>query len=195
MNLQLQAVLREMEAFGTSNDAHATQRQDKMLNITPDTGQFLNLLVRMLNARQVLEVGTSNGYSTLWLADAVRAIDGQVTTLELSPAKVALARDNFQEAGLAPWIEVMDGDAGAFLAFAHDMAYRLIFLDSERSEYCGWWHQLQRVLAPGGLIVVDNATSHREEMAPFMKLVGATLGYRNCLVTQGKGALMIFKEA
>lgn len=191
--MPLSALLAELAAFGDANDAAAGRRQDKMLNITPDTGEFLALMLRMLQARRVLEVGTSNGYSTLWLADAVRDIDGQVTTLEHSVEKQALARANFERAGLSPWISLVPGDAGAFLALPQP-PYRLIFLDSERTEYPGWWPHLQALLEPGGLMVVDNATSHREEMAPFVELVNATPGYRTCLVTQGKGEFLIFKE-
>lgn len=193
MTPALQNLLAELEAFGSENDAHAASRASKMLNITPDTGPFLALMVRLLAARQVLEIGTSNGYSTLWLADAVREIDGMVTTLELSPAKVLMARENFERAGLAPWIRQVAGEAGAWLAQAPDGAFRLVFLDSERSEYVGWWRELQRILAPGGLIVVDNATSHALEMVPFQAEVSATPGYLTSLVTLGNGELLILK--
>ena len=193
MTPALQSLLAELEVFGSENDAHAASRAAKMLNITPDTGPFLSLMVRALSARQVLEVGTSNGYSTLWLADAVRDIDGQVTTLELSPEKVLLARENFERAELAPWIRQVVGEAGAWMATAPAAAFRLVFLDSERSEYVAWWPHLQRILAPGGLIVVDNATSHELEMAPFQASVAATPGYLTSLVTQGNGELLILK--
>lgn len=193
MTPELLALLNELAAYGASNDATAASRGEKMLNITPDTGPFLALMIRALQARQVLEVGTSNGYSTLWLADAVREIDGLVATLELAPHKVLQARENFERAGLAPWIRQEVGDAGVYLKRAADGAFRLIFLDSERSEYVGWWSELQRVLAAGGMIVVDNATSHEAEMAPFTALVQATPGFITSLVTLGNGELLILK--
>src|SRR5215510_14729547 len=88
MNPQLQSLMAELEQFGKANDCVMTERSRRMLNITRDTGEFLAVLVRATVARRVLEIGTSNGYSTLWLADAVRAIGGAVTTVELSEYKV-----------------------------------------------------------------------------------------------------------
>jgi predicted O-methyltransferase YrrM len=109
-------LLTELEAFGENNDAARATRAERMLNITRDTGEFLAVMIKAMHARRVLEVGTSNGYSTLWLAWAASAIDGQVTTLEVSEAKIALARENFARAGLDDRITLQSGDAGATLA-------------------------------------------------------------------------------
>jgi predicted O-methyltransferase YrrM len=138
-----------------------------MLNITPDTGEFLAVLVKAMQARRILEIGTSNGYSTLWLADAAASIDGAVTTMEMSPQKIAMARQNFERAGLAQRITQREGDAGALLEQLGDGAFDLVFLDSRRSAYLDWWPALKRILRAGGLLVVDNATSHADEMADF----------------------------
>src|SRR5512135_42008 len=99
---KLDALFRELERFGQENDAQASSRSHKMLNITPDTGEFLRLLVRALKARRILEIGTSNGYSTLWLACAVQPINGSVTTLEKSPYEADMARANFARAEMQP---------------------------------------------------------------------------------------------
>ena len=87
-----QALKDELGRFGADNDARESERGRRMLNITPDTGEFLSVLVRFGDTRRVLEIGTSNGYSTLWLAEAATAIDGHVTTLEYADDKVAMAR-------------------------------------------------------------------------------------------------------
>ena len=84
MTRPLEGLLAELEEFGKTNDGSTTERPRRMLNITRDTGEFLAVLVRATLAQRVLEIGTSNGYSTLWLADAARAIGGSVTTVELS---------------------------------------------------------------------------------------------------------------
>ncbi|WP_157267386.1 O-methyltransferase [Azohydromonas aeria] len=183
----------ELERFGEDNDRGTGDRPRRMLNITRDTGEFLSVLVRATAARRVLEVGTSNGYSTLWLAEAARAIGGHVTTVEFQEWKADLAALNFERAGLHEAITQVLGDAGALLQRTPDAAFDLVFLDSERTEYPGWWPDLRRVLRPGGLLVVDNATSHVEEMAPFAALLAADAGFTTSLVPVGKGELLAVK--
>src|SRR3989441_5801897 len=115
MTNPLDSVLTELDQFGKANDALTTERPRLMLNITRDTGEFLAVLVRATLARRVLEIGTSNGYSTLWLAGAVRAIGGGVATGGLSDYKIGLARATFAPADLAPHILLLYDDAGPML--------------------------------------------------------------------------------
>jgi predicted O-methyltransferase YrrM len=189
----LDALLSELEQFGKANDGANAERPRRMLNITRDTGEFLAVLVRATVARRVLEIGTSNGYSTLWLASAVRAIGGAVTTVELSEHKIGLAIANFARSGLASQITLLHEDAGRVLQRSADGAFDLVFLDSERPEYPGWWPHLKRVLRPGGLLVVDNATSHAAEMAPFVALVAADVSFVTSLVPVGNGEFLAVK--
>jgi predicted O-methyltransferase YrrM len=165
-----------------------------MLNITPDTGEFLAVLVKAMRARRILEIGTSNGYSTLWLADAVASIDGDVTTIEMSPQKIAMARENFARGGLENRITQLEGDAGAHLQQLDEEAFDLVFLDSKRSAYLAWWPALRRVLRTGGLLVVDNATSHAEEMAAFIAAVKSDSAFTTSLVPVGKGEFLAVKS-
>jgi predicted O-methyltransferase YrrM len=189
----LEALLAELEQFGKSNDGSTSERSRRMLNITRDTGELLAVLVRATMARRVLEIGTSNGYSTLWLASAARAIGGSVTTVELAEYKIELATANFARSGLARHITLLHEDAGRVLLRSGDGAFDLVFLDSERTEYPGWWSALKRVLRPGGLLVVDNATSHRSEMAPFVALVSADAAFVTSLVPVGNGEFLAVK--
>lgn len=190
----LETLKAKLERFGADNDAVHEERPLRMLNITRDTGEFLSVLVRATEARRVLEIGTSNGYSTLWLAAAATAIGGSVTTVEYAEFKVGLARTNFERSGLAAVIDLVHDDAGRLLERTEDSAYDLVFLDSERPEYPGWWRQMRRVLRSGGLLVVDNATSHPEQMAPFVALVEADEAFVTVLVPIGNGEFMAVKE-
>lgn len=190
MTESLQELLLELEQFGLSNDGTIADRPRRMLNITRDTGEFLSVLVRAMNAQRVLEIGTSNGYSTLWLASAAKAIDGHVTTVELSGFKLALAAKNFERSGLASFIRQVDGEAGTLLRSSPESSFDAVFLDSERSEYLGWWPDIKRVLRKGGLLVVDNATSHAGEMAPFVAQVSADPDFTTCTVPVGNGEFL-----
>ncbi|UCV29860.1 O-methyltransferase [Ferribacterium limneticum] len=190
MNKTLDALLRELEEFGSHNDAVNTERPRRMLNITRDTGEFLSVLVRATNAKRVLEIGTSNGYSTLWLAQAAIAIGGHVTTIERSDFKQKLAANNFERSGIAHAITQVQGDAADFLNAHPDASYDLIFLDSERAEYPAWQAHLKRILNAGGLLVVDNATSHASEMAPFVALISADNDFSHCTVPVGNGEFL-----
>ena len=193
MSESLDALLAELEKFGQDNDAVITDRPRRMLNITRNTGELLAVLVKAMNATRVLEIGTSNGYSTLWLANAARAIGGRVTTVEKAELKVGMARANFARSGLADVIALVNDDAGAVLKRAANGSVDLIFLDSERPEYPGWWPDLKRVLRPRGLLVVDNATSHPEQMAPFVALVTADPDFTTSLVPVGNGEFLAVK--
>lgn len=187
MTESMQELLLEIEQFGLRNDSTITDRPRRMLNITRDTGEFLSVLVRAMNARRVLEIGTSNGYSTLWLALAAKVVDGRVTTAERSDYKLGLAAGNFQRSGLAALITQVHGEAGALLERSGEASFDLVFLDSERSEYPGWWPKIKRVLRKGGLLVVDNATSHAAEMAPFVAIVTSDPDFTTCTVPVGNG--------
>ena len=189
----LMELLAELEDFGQRNDATITERPRRMLNITRDTGEFLSVLVKAMDAKRVLEIGTSNGYSTLWLAKAARDIGGAVTTVELSEYKVGMARANFARSGLERAITLVHDHAAAVLKRTADGALDLVFLDSERPEYPGWWADLRRVLRPGGLLVVDNATSHAEQLAPFVALVTADPAFSTSLVPVGNGEFLAVK--
>lgn len=191
----LKALKDELARFGAENDARESERGRRMLNITPDTGEFLSVLVRFGRARRVLEIGTSNGYSTLWLAEAAAAIDGHVTTLEYAEDKVAMARATFARSGLADRITLIHEDAGQWLAQAADASIDLLFLDSDREQYAGWWPQLRRVLRPGGLLVVDNALSHAEQMEPLRVLLDADPDFSTSLVPVGNGELLAVRNA
>jgi predicted O-methyltransferase YrrM len=191
----LDALKADLERFGRSHDAATPEFPRRMLNITRDTGELLGVLVRATAARRVLEIGTSNGYSTLWLAEAAAATGGAVTTVEIAPHKLELAAATFARSGLARLIERVHDDAGSVLRRAGDATYDLIFLDSERPEYPGWWPDLRRALRPGGLLVVDNATSHPLEMAPFVALVKADPAFATALVPIGKGEFLAVKAA
>ena len=192
--MDLEQLKRELDRFGEQHDEAQPSRGRKMLNITRDTGELLALLVQRRGAQAVLEIGTSNGYSTLWLAEAVKRLDGRVTTIERDEKKISLAEANFQRAGLSPWIILLAGEAGSLLPSLPTAGYQLIFLDSDRQHYQGWWPEIRRLLAPRGLLVVDNAISHESEMRDWMAQVRRDPDFLTSLVPVGKGEFLAVRR-
>ena len=192
--MDLEQLKRELERFGKQHDEAQPSRGGKMLNITRDTGELLALLVQTRGAQAVLEIGTSNGYSTLWLAEAVKRLDGRVTTIELGESKRAMAALNFEHAGLEPWIDQLAGEVGSLFPSLPTAGYQLIFLDSDRQHYQGWWPEIRRLLAPRGLLVVDNAISHENEMRDWMVQVRRDPDFLTSLVPVGKGEFLVVRR-
>ena len=192
MDAALLALLDDLWQAGDDNDARETERPRRMLNITPDTGRLLWILVRALRATRILEVGTSNAYSTIWLADAARATGGRVVTLERDPNKVRLARENLGRAGVAEWVDVREGPAAESLA-ALPGPFDLVFLDADRSSYRAYLELAVPRLVPGGLLVADNVVSHRSELEDFLARVKAHPELMSVTVPVGKGEEIAFK--
>ena len=188
------AVLEQVHAHGVAHDAAHADRLVRLRNLEPATGALLGVLVRATGARRVLELGTSNGYSTLWLAEAARTVGGRVTTVEVDPARTAMARTTLDRAGLAGHVDLVTADAGQVLAAATTASYEMVFLDAERPAYPGYFPDLLRVLAPGGLLAVDNAVSHAAEMEPFVQLVRAEPRVVHALDATGAGVLLTVKD-
>lgn len=189
--MDLEQLKRELGRFGKQHDEAQPSRGGKMLR---DTGELLALLVQTRGAQAVLEIGTSNGYSTLWLAEAVKRLDGRVTTIELDESKRAMAALNFEHAGLEPWIDQLAGEAGSLLPSLPTAGYQLIFLDSDRQHYQGWWPEIRRLLAPRGLLVVDNAISHENEKRDWMAQVRRDPDFLTSLVPVGKGEFLVVRR-
>jgi predicted O-methyltransferase YrrM len=176
---------------GREHDAAFEDRLARWRNVEPETAELLSVLVRGSGARRVLEVGTSNGYSTLWLADAVEAAGGTLVSLEVLPERTALATGNLATAGLSEVADLLTADAGPALTSFEDAAFDFVFLDAERPAYVAYWPDLVRILAHPGLLVVDNAISHAEEMADFREVVSADERVESSLVPIGAGVLLI----
>jgi predicted O-methyltransferase YrrM len=194
VNRSLERLLAELIELGRAHDAARSDRRERLRNLEPESARLLWLLARVMRARQVLELGTSNGYSTLWLTDAVVETNGRVTTVELEPMRARMAQENFARAGLEERIELQVADAAKILANSPNDVWDLVFLDAERQQYVGYWPDLVRSIRPLGLLAVDNVLSHAHELTDFRGLVDGTKGVAAVLVPIGAGLLLITKE-
>ncbi|HEY1565977.1 MAG TPA: class I SAM-dependent methyltransferase [Solirubrobacteraceae bacterium] len=195
MRPERRTVAAEVFAAGRDYDATQSDRLARLRNVAPETGELLGVLVRATRARRVLEVGTSNGYSTLWLADAVEAVEGRVETLDIDPRRTQQALANLARAGLGEVVECRTIGAAQALAEYPDAAWDFVFLDAERPEYTGYWPNLRRALAPGAMVAIDNAISHESELHSFSRLLGDDPHLTSALVPIGAGLIVATLDA
>jgi|GEM_PF-79952 len=193
-NTKIQAVidafLSTIYGEGVKHDSVQTDRSSKLLNITPETGAFLALLLKEARPDSILEIGTSNGYSTIWLTRASTSFASNIVSVDSLVEKTALAKNNLTEVALIEAVELITMDAGDYLKEAGDQSFDFVFLDAHRSQYVSWWPDLRRVLN-WGILVVDNALSHEDEMRPFLHLVRSEASLDQAILPIGKGQLIV----
>ena len=163
---QVLAVLARLEAEDASERQAGLPASQRSRQVEPTTGRFLFALAASQAGIEVLEIGGSRGYSTIWLAAGARVLGGQVTSLELDPVKCEAWRRNVADAGLEEWAELVEGDAHATLERAED-TLDLVFLDAEKEDYEALFALARPLLEPGGLVVADNVLSHAEALAAY----------------------------
>ena len=195
MNEQLRNRLYDLYQEFHDYDAKQPDRLNRWRNVEPESALFLSILVRSKQARQVLEIGTSNGFSTLWLADAVKATQGFLTSIEIEASRTAIAQNYLRQFGLDEHVTCLTVDAGHFLAELHQ-SYDVIFLDAERTAYGAYWPALKQLICqhPGTLLVVDNVISHREEVSEFLATIEADDEVMATVIAVGAGLLIVTKS-
>jgi predicted O-methyltransferase YrrM len=192
MDATLRQLLTELENLGRDNDEREQDRRKKMLNLEPDTAQFISMLVCSSQRKSILEIGTSNGYSTIWLAWAAQQTGGRVISIEREEAKQAQADANLQRAGLRDLVELRLGDATEQVA-ALDGRFDLVFFDADRTSAPEQLTLLLTKLLPNALILVDNALSHPEEIAPYLAAIQALPDVEHMVIPVGKGLSIAYK--
>jgi predicted O-methyltransferase YrrM len=194
MDPTVRRTIDELVAAAERHDATRPNRLDRWRVLEPDAGRLVWFLAQALGTRSIVEIGTSRGVSTLWLADAARATGGHVLSLDLDEAAQDDARRSVAGAGLADRVTFRVQDGGAALAGMDDGGVDLLFLDAERTEYPSWWPHPVRVLRPGGVLVADNALSHPEEIAPLRDLLEKDPAVTTETIAVGKGELVALRR-
>jgi predicted O-methyltransferase YrrM len=151
-----------LEAIDFRDRRDGTARLQRLRQIPRETGYFLALLAASAPQGNLIEVGTSAGYSTMWLSLAGRPI----TTFEVLAEKLALARETFQTTDLEDQVTLVEGDARALLSSQDHVAFS--FLDAEKDVYEACYDLIVPRLVSGGWLVADNVTSHRDELQPLI---------------------------
>jgi predicted O-methyltransferase YrrM len=162
----VRAVLRRLEEEDAREREAGLPAGERSRAVAPTTGQFLFAFVAPQTDCEVLEIGGSRGYSTIWLAAGVRYLGGRVLSVEHDPRKIEAWHRNIEEAGLADWAELVEGDAREVVP-AIDDVFDVVFLDAEKELYETVFHLARTKLEPGAVVIADNVLSHAETLAAY----------------------------
>jgi predicted O-methyltransferase YrrM len=192
MKQQLIDLLAKIERDGRENDERETDRARKMLNLEPETARLLSILARSARAKRVLEIGTSNGYSTIYLASAVAETGGKVISIERNPDKQSMARENLVRAELLDYVDVRLGDATAII---REIAgpFDFVFFDADRISAAEQLRILAPKLAAAVLVLADNVLSHPTEIAGYLAAAASLGGFEHMVVPVGKGLSLAYR--
>lgn len=192
MDNRLRNFLRQLYEAGQSNDERESERSKKMLNLEPDTAQFINMLVQTSHRKHVLEIGTSNGYSTIWLAAAIQPAGGSVISIDRNENKLEIARENLRQANLDQPVTLLCGDATDIIASLPG-PFDCVFFDADRLSAPTQLQLLLPKLTPDALILADNVHSHPDEIAAYLAALEALPQFEKLVVPLGKGLSIAYR--
>jgi len=163
---RVRTVLARLEAEDADERARGLPPEQRSRQVAPTTGRFLFALVAPQTDCEILEIGGSRGYSSIWLAAGARYLGGRVVSLEHDAERAEAWRRNVAEAGLDEWAELVEGDAFESLAAIEDV-FDLVFIDAEKDDYEQLFGLARGLVEPGALIAADNVLSHAETLAAY----------------------------
>lgn len=160
---QQQEIIEELE-----------KTQENFWNLSRESANFLNMLIKISGAKNVVEVGTSNGYSGIWIAKALKETGGHLTTIEYYEKRIVLAQENFKKCEVDDIITIKQGSACDVLeelCSKDDFVVDFAFIDANKAEYIKYFEIIDKKLKKGGIIAADNITSHPEKVASFVEKI------------------------
>jgi predicted O-methyltransferase YrrM len=191
---EIHAFLAELYASGQRHDTAEQEHGKKMLNLEPDTARFLNILVRSSRRKHVLEIGTSNGYSTIWLALALKATGGRLVSIDREASKQALADANLCHVGLREIVDLACGDATGIVAGLSG-PFDCVFFDADRYSAPEQLSLLLPKLTADVFLFADNVLSHPDEIVGYMKALAALPHFDRIILPVGKGLSVAYRGA
>jgi predicted O-methyltransferase YrrM len=194
MNTEIQIFLRQLEEHARIHDAQESEHALKLLNLEPDTAAIVSILARSSRARRLLEIGTSNGYSTIWLAASVGQEGGHVISIDRSGDKHRMAHDNLLAVGLLQHVDLRLGDATEVIKTLPG-PFDFVFFDADRTSAPAQLTLLLPKLAPKALILADNALSHPDEIAGYLTMVKSLEHFQHVLIPVGKGLSVAYADS
>lgn len=169
--------------------------QKQFWNISRVTGEFLNLLIRTAKSKNIIEVGTSNGYSGIWITKALKETGGRLTTIEYYEKRIAPARENFEKCGVLDIITTLQGSAIEVLSsLPADFKIDFAFVDANKRESLQYFELIHPHLQKGGFLAVDNVLSHKEKVQTFIDAINAHPDYENVILPLPAGLSLAVKR-
>lgn len=184
--------MRELEEIDRRDRGDGTPRLQRLRQIPPEVGRFIAILAAAAPAGDCIEIGTSAGYSTLWLALACRATGRRVTTFEILKDKADLAQATFAAAGVEDVVKLVRGDALDHLANHSKIGF--CFLDAEKEVYGRCYEEVVPRMVSGGILVADNAINHQATLQPMLDRALRDERVDALIVPIGKGELVCRKK-
>lgn len=172
--------------------AELEKTQHDFWNISRKSANFLNMLIKISGAKNVVEVGTSNGYSGIWIAKALKQTGGHLTTIEYWEKRIVLAEQNFKTCDVDDIITIKQGEACDVLETI-DFEIDLAFIDANKSEYVKYFDIISPKLKKGGIIAADNITSHATKVAAFVEKIQTDPNYQVEILDLPGGMLLGYK--
>jgi predicted O-methyltransferase YrrM len=194
MNPQIRDFLRQLEDRARIHDAQETEHSRKLLSLEPQTAELVSIFARSSRARRILEIGTSGGYSTIWLAASVGPEGGRIISIDRNSEKHKLAQENLLAAGVLQFVDLRLGDATEVIKTLAG-PFDFVFFDADRTSAPGQLALLLPKLAPQALLLADNALSHPEEIAGYLAMVTTLDQFQHVLIPVGKGLSVAFADA
>ena len=194
MKPEIRIFLKQLEEHAQAHDAREPEHSRKLLNLEPETAEIVSILARSSRARHILEIGTSNGYSTIWLAASVGPEGGRVISIDRSSEKHRMAKDNLLTASLSQYVDLRLGDATEVIQTLPG-PFDFVFFDADRTSAPGQLTLLLPKLAPQALILADNVLSHPEEIAGYLRMVKSLEQLQHVLIPVGKGLSVAFADS
>ena len=174
--------------------AELEKTQKNFWNVPRKTGVLMNSFIKMMNIQNALEIGTSNGYSGIWLAKALKQTGGKLTTIEFYEKRQSIAKENFKICGVDDVVRPIQGSACEVLAsFDENEKFDFVFIDACKREYVKYFEMIKPHLTPKALIVADNIISHAEKVQDFIDAVDADDEFQYEILEVPGGILVAYR--
>jgi len=183
--------MKYLEKIDAEDRINGTPRMERLRQIPPETGKFLSILAAGAANGEFIEIGTSGGYSTMWIALACIERGIKVKTFEILEKKIRLAKETFRESKMANYVELVEGDARDFLKEEKNISF--CFLDAEKEVYADCYDLIIPNMVKGGLLVADNAINFYDVLKPMIDKALSDERVDALIVPIGKGELLCRK--